>query len=91
MDFDNPKVYRCTSIFNDLGLHGTHNFDKKGVINSALRWLISYAEKGGKLHITAMILIKIKGGLRLCVLMQKWPLIEPGESIYRQFFTSMLL
>ena len=47
MDFDNPKVYSCTSIFNDLGLHGIRNFDKKGVINSALRWLISYAEEGG--------------------------------------------
>ena len=32
-----------------------------------------------------------KGGLRLCALMQKWPLIEPGESIYQQFFTSLLL
>ena len=48
MDFDNPKVYSCTSIFNDIGLHGIcSNLDKKGVINSALGWLISYAEEGG--------------------------------------------
>ena len=89
MDFDNPKVYSCTSIFNDIGLHGIcSNFDKKGVINSALGWLISYAEKG---EITRYGHDFDKGGLGYCALMQKWPLKEPGESIYQQFFTSLLL
>ena len=48
MDYIIQKSTVIPFIFNDLGLHGIcSNFDKKDVINSALRWLISYAEKGG--------------------------------------------